>query len=251
MTKSCDAVHVNSNQPSVPETNRVDDRSPVVLECTVRTEDFILAQPLQEFPTISIEFERAVPTTHNPLPYLWVTGAKNSQFEKAIAAAPCTDNLRTVATFERGVLYGIRWNIDVNELFARCANSHPDTVLLQAHAQTDEWWLKFRFPSRRLIHRFHSFYQAKDIDLRIIRMYALKNPKLAKYDLTQKQYEALRRAFEEGYFEIPRQITLQELANDFDISQKALSERLRRGLNNIVWNAIAATFPHGMGVELE
>ncbi|MBD3255438.1 MAG: hypothetical protein GF383_10115, partial [Candidatus Lokiarchaeota archaeon] len=46
--------------------------------------------------------------------------------------------------------------------------------------------------------------------------------------LTQKQAEVLKRAYEEGYYEIPRRISLSKLAKKLDISPSALSELFRR-----------------------
>jgi len=42
------------------------------------------------------------------------------------------------------------------------------------------------------------------------------------------QQEALSLAFDRGYFEIPRRVTLVELGDEVGVSDQALSERLRR-----------------------
>ena len=52
--------------------------------------------------------------------------------------------------------------------------------------------------------------------------------------LTDKQHEVIATALEMGYFEIPRDCTLQDLASELDISHQAASERLRRGMKTIV-----------------
>jgi hypothetical protein len=57
--------------------------------------------------------------------------------------------------------------------------------------------------------------------------------------LSEQQYEALRTAFEAGYFAIPREITLQELAARLGISDTAASHRLRRGLQTVLGAEIA------------
>lgn len=44
--------------------------------------------------------------------------------------------------------------------------------------------------------------------------------------LTEKQRQALDAAVERGYFESPRQATLEELATEFDISKQAFGQRL-------------------------
>ncbi len=46
--------------------------------------------------------------------------------------------------------------------------------------------------------------------------------------LTEPQREAIAEAYRQGYYDVPREISLEELANELDISHQALSERLRR-----------------------
>jgi predicted DNA binding protein len=47
--------------------------------------------------------------------------------------------------------------------------------------------------------------------------------------LTEKQRDALLSALQRGYFQTSRQITLSELAEEFDIRQKSLFDLIRRG----------------------
>lgn len=58
--------------------------------------------------------------------------------------------------------------------------------------------------------------------------------------LTRPRYEALRAAYDRGYFEVPREIDLQELAAELDISHQALGERLRRAKADLVEQTIFA-----------
>jgi predicted DNA binding protein len=48
-------------------------------------------------------------------------------------------------------------------------------------------------------------------------------------------------AVEEGYYSIPRGISTKELAEEFDISDQALTERLRRAIITLVTNTLAVT----------
>lgn len=52
--------------------------------------------------------------------------------------------------------------------------------------------------------------------------------------LTETERDAVLSAYEAGYFEVPRQIRLDELAEDLDKSAGALSTLLRRGLERLV-----------------
>jgi predicted DNA binding protein len=52
--------------------------------------------------------------------------------------------------------------------------------------------------------------------------------------LTQRQRECLRVAHREGYFEVPRDCTLAELAERLDIDKSTASETIRRGTARII-----------------
>jgi len=62
--------------------------------------------------------------------------------------------------------------------------------------------------------------------------------KLAKIDdketLTERQDKITHVAFERGYFDYPKRISLRELARMFDVSPSTLSEILRKGQRKIV-----------------
>lgn len=49
-------------------------------------------------------------------------------------------------------------------------------------------------------------------------------------DLADSQGDLLRSAVQEGYFEVPRRVSLVELAEKHGISDREASERMRRGL---------------------
>ena len=52
-------------------------------------------------------------------------------------------------------------------------------------------------------------------------------------ELTEKQKEAIQRVSDAGYYEQPRETTLSEVASELDITQSALSQRLRAGENKL------------------
>jgi predicted DNA binding protein len=56
----------------------------------------------------------------------------------------------------------------------------------------------------------------------------------ARAALTPGQEEALAAAIDHGYYEVPRRITLRELASVLGVKPSALSERLRRAEANVI-----------------
>jgi predicted DNA binding protein len=58
------------------------------------------------------------------------------------------------------------------------------------------------------------------------------------YGLTDRQYEALTLAFSRGYYESPRQISTEELAEELGITQPSVSDLLRRGERQLLSSAL-------------
>ncbi|MCG7848034.1 MAG: helix-turn-helix domain-containing protein [ANME-2 cluster archaeon] len=52
--------------------------------------------------------------------------------------------------------------------------------------------------------------------------------------LTKRQEEIIQAAFQKGYYDCPKRITVKELAKIFDISQSTLGEILQRGEKKII-----------------
>lgn len=70
----------------------------------------------------------------------------------------------------------------------------------------------------------------RDIELLSIHAYSSGVPDL----LTPRQEAAVRDALREGYYQVPRQLSLTELADEMDTSVSALSELLRRAERQIM-----------------
>ncbi len=63
-------------------------------------------------------------------------------------------------------------------------------------------------------------------------------PSNHRSELSNAQQDLLRTAVREGYFKIPRQIPLAELADKHEMSDTEASEIMRRGLDNVVRCAV-------------
>ncbi len=52
--------------------------------------------------------------------------------------------------------------------------------------------------------------------------------------LTNRQEEIIRAAFEKGYYDYPKKITIEKLAKMFDIAPSTLGEIIQRGEKKII-----------------
>jgi predicted DNA binding protein len=108
-------------------------------------------------------------------------------------------------------------------------------------AATDERWsFELRFPDEDAAARFYDGYDdpANPITIAYSSGFGLARQS-ARSALTPKQEATLVRALELGYFDVPRRAALDVLAAEFGVSDTAVSQRLRRGVANVL-----RTSPH-------
>ncbi|MFB6163620.1 MAG: helix-turn-helix domain-containing protein [Haloarculaceae archaeon] len=223
----------------------------VVFEFAVPSETLVLDDALEAFPDVVVEYERVVPTQHNPMPFVWATNGHQSGFTEAVAADPNVERIHRTTEFEDGALYRIEWETTDSDLLRWCANNRDDTAVLEAQGQDGEWSMKIRFPGRGRLSEFRTYCDEHGIDMRVVRVYDLAQPKIGQYNITAKQRDALLRALEMGHFEIPRAATLEEVADSLGISARSVSERLRRGQTNLISNSLTIGRPADIGLDDE
>ncbi len=78
------------------------------------------------------------------------------------------------------------------------------------------------------------YCQGNDIPITIIAVHAMLPIQGEGYELTETQREALVLAYERGYFDTPRETSLEEIADEIGITQQSLSSRLRRGHRRLI-----------------
>ncbi|MFB9809579.1 helix-turn-helix domain-containing protein [Haladaptatus pallidirubidus] len=61
-----------------------------------------------------------------------------------------------------------------------------------------------------------------------------------RFGLTESQRTALQLAAERGYYTVPREVTADDLSEEFGISHQALSERLRRAHGNLIQHVLGS-----------
>jgi predicted DNA binding protein len=101
------------------------------------------------------------------------------------------------------------------------ALSETNLVLLSGTGTSDGWQFEVRGESREEIAAFRTYCQEHDIAIDITAVHALLPIQSAGYELTDTQREALVLAYERGYFNSPRDVTMEELGEDLGISQQA------------------------------
>jgi predicted DNA binding protein len=201
----------------------------VIAEIQVPTSEFVLASTLEAIPDIRVEFERVV--THGQkwiMPYLWVTSSDLEGVRREIARDLTVAQFEIADRFDGVHLYQIRWSENmlklVNHVFDRAG------VLVEATADSETWDLVVQFDTRQSLSTLEWDFNGRTVPYRLKRLYSPDTPRKGGYNLTAAQRDTLVLAIERGFFDIPRETTLEELGTELDITSTAVSERLRRAI---------------------
>lgn len=108
---------------------------------------------------------------------------------------------------------------------------------------TKDTKIRARVPTREALFAYRDVCRERDIPFRIQRIFRESDRSGDRYGVTDRQREALLIALEEGYFDVPRETTLSAVAAKLDISDQALSARLRRGQANLLRNTLEDRAP--------
>lgn len=211
-------------------------------EFHVPSEAFALHDTLSAVPELSLEIERVVATDETLTPYFWVANGELDVFESAAESDSTVRNLKRLDEFETATLYRADWTENIETIVY--AYIEIGSTILEATGRNNEWELRIRFDDREKLNQFRNYCSENDIPFRLERLYELSHPRSGgQYGLTPKQHEAILTAWELGYFDASERVSLDEIAEELQITQQSLSQRLQRAHQALISHTLAVTPP--------
>lgn len=113
-------------------------------------------------------------------------------------------------------------------------------IVLEMQSRNRGWQVKLQVPDRETLAAFRDFCVTNDIEYELERLYQTEPNRQTDVYLRESQREMLLTAYEAGYFEVPRAASQAELATELGISDSAVSQRVRRAVERLIANTIAA-----------
>lgn len=204
-----------------------------IVRGTVPATDFALSYTLEQYPETEFEVERIAQSGEGQvMPILWVRSDDAEGIEKALDEDPTVSDVTLIGDFDSECLYWMQWINHVQLVVQMLTNSKA--TILTAFGSGDSWQLRVMYPTRELFAETHEFAADHDIPFEVEFIREMEGEPAGRYGLTVEQHEALVAAARAGYFEVPREATLEELAESIGVSHQALSERLRRATGALV-----------------
>jgi predicted DNA binding protein len=205
----------------------------VLAELSVPNDAFTLGQVL-ETPGAQIEVLQCVAGGQASVMHVQVTGEYDAPaFERRVRDDDRVDSLTPVQRTFQTSLYRLDWSDGVNGMFSTI-HDHG-LIIEQAIGTANHWTLRLRAPDQAAIETIRRECHTEDIPITALNiMHRTDGLNGTPYNLTSKQREAVRLAFERGHFQVPREVSLTELAEELNISRQAFTRRLHRGLHGIL-----------------
>jgi predicted DNA binding protein len=199
-------------------------------------ESVVLSKAITHAPEMEVSAQHIDSSPSIPMrSVFWASGGEFDAFETGLDDDGTVTNWRVIAENGDDRLYRVFYAAHVPDVVVYEAVVDADGVFLNAETDGDGWTVKMLFPSRDAFNELRETCEDVDLAMDVDSIYS--KPFSGSGDeiaLTDPQRDLLTRAVKVGYFDIPRETTLQELGQQMNISGQAASERLRRGMETLI-----------------
>ncbi|WP_458210091.1 helix-turn-helix domain-containing protein [Haladaptatus sp. NG-SE-30] len=207
-----------------------------IVRAALPADDFVLGHTLHHLETVTLDIENVIAGVQECLmPLIWVGVTDRELVEAAFAADDSVSDFDLIGAFDAECLYQLEWNkqieTQIQTLVEKC-------MILRATGSDGVWNLRLLFTNHDDVSSTFDDCGKEGMGFEIQQIRELNEGRHGRFDLTQSQRETLTKAYEDGYYSIPREATADDLAGTLDISHQAISERLRRGHESLVKNML-------------
>lgn len=207
-----------------------------ILEASIDPAEFALGRALDVDHDVTITLEAEIPTGSRAMPYFWVAGDDLEAFETAVERDPAVESVRRRLKLGDAALFYGEWDEGVESPLYDIAEE--EGTVLSGVGTADSWEFTVRVPDRKRVSEFRDRCREEGYDVAVDRVYSVSDPSAAEFGLTTKQRETLVTALRQGYFDVPRAVSQEELAAELGVRSSAVSETLRRATAELVANTL-------------
>lgn len=196
-----------------------------------------LGDTFERLPDVGFRLDRVAESgSRSRFAPVWIDAADRSELDAALAEDPSVTVAGVLIEGADALLYELEFGERMRAM-ADVVFDHGG-VIRDAVARDGTWRFRLLFPEEAETSIVHE--TLRDRGLRVEVTHVSTAEWLDDGGLTDKQYEALRIAHRSGYYEIPRETSLENLAEQVTITYQSLSERLRRAHRELVERALVA-----------
>lgn len=214
----------------------------VIAELSLRADQFELGRILSVEGPTTVVLETLVPMGERPVPFFRVHDDVREDFERTVRDHSSVNRITLIEDEDGEALYALDWDISEHSFFDHIKAA--DASLLKAEGDNRRWQFELRFPSHEHLSAFRDRCDQTGITFTVEAIYNPTKPNIGPhYGLTPAQRESLVYAVANGYYSLPRGASTADIAAQFDISDQAATERLRRAIVTLTTNTLMLPEP--------
>lgn len=167
----------------------------------------------------------------------WIEAHDFDAVEEALSEDPTVADYSTVDEANERRTYRITYSDEAKLLTPTILEMGGLTQ--EARSHSNGWMLRLQLQTHDTLVDLYNYAEEHGIHLEILDLHQDPNvTNHSNYGLTDCQAETLVTAYEHGYYDEPRELSLEELASILGVSTRAVSGRLRRGSARLVEAAL-------------
>lgn len=202
-----------------------------VLDFAIPSDAFAVGTALDVNSATQVELARFVPIGESFLPYFWAETDDADAVRSEVRASPHAESVEKLDGSTGRPLFRVSWTDDDGFFDTLCRRN---LVVQRVTGFDGTWRFKLASDGRETFSEFQLACREDGYPLDITRLSDSTARDSALYGLTDKQRVALLHAFEHGYYDTKRNVTLKEICEGLGISQQALGARLKRGTGALI-----------------
>lgn len=201
----------------------------LIAEFSVSSAELALYEATTAEPEVSLQLTDILATDpQRPELTFWASGADLDAFDRALEADWTVTDIEIITDLGDRRLYRARLTDEV-EVVCYPAWVKAGASQLSTSCEDGVWRNRLRFPDEESFDEVRSWCVDNDLSFQLYRLYTdTGSDEASGTTLSPKQARAARRAYEAGYYDVPRQSAAETLGEDLGVSGQAVSQRLRR-----------------------
>jgi len=205
-----------------------------IAELQLQHPKLLLTPTIERCPEMSIKLEYQLIASGGEYVLLFhVRGAAFEAFEAALADDPTVSAVSTV--IETSTFRVYRTQPTSPEYLVLASAVEMGLRLLEAVSGDSGWYAVLELPNVETLRSFRAFCSDRGVSASIQKLYRIEDGSTGgAFGLTPSQREAITTAYEAGYFNQPRDTSLEGVGERLGISSSAAGGRLRRGLRTLI-----------------
>jgi len=163
-----------------------------------------------------------------------VRGGQFEAVEAALDADPTVADYTVLTTTADSAHYVVTYAETADTRGTYPVAVEHDIAYLDFELRDGEYTVRARVPDRDALTALREYCRTNDFPFALDRIYEETAIDAVGSPLTDPQSEAMRVAYEQGYFDSPRRATLDAIADEIGVSRQAVAARLRRGHKRLI-----------------